>query len=164
MGWYAMALVDVLDFLPGDRADLRQPLLDIIEELTEALLDYRHPGGWYQVTDRPDGADNYLEASGSSMFVYMMAKAVNKGYLGAEYRETVLDAWSGIVKQFYSQSDDGTANLNHICAVAGLGRGRDGSYEYYMSEPIISNEPKGTGPFIMAGIQVSELLGKDLEQ
>jgi rhamnogalacturonyl hydrolase YesR len=164
MGWYAMALVDVLDFLPADRSDLRQPLLDIIPELTDALLEHRHEGVWYQVTDRPDGPGNYLEASGSSMFTYMMAKAVNQGYLGPEYRDAVLDTWNAIVRQFVTMEDDGAINLNDICAVAGLGRGRDGSYEYYMSEPIISNEPKGTGPFIMAGIQIKEMMEKFPQQ
>ena len=159
MGWYAMALVDVLDFIPEDRADLRQPLLDIIPELADALLKYRHDAGWYQVTDRPDAVGNFPEASGSSMFVYLLAKAINKGYLGPEYRDVTAEAWNGLVREFINVAADGSVSLEQVCAVAGLGFGRDGSYHYYMSEPVLANDPKGVGPFIMAGLQVAEMHG-----
>ena len=88
----------------------------------------------------------------------MLAKAVDKGYLGPEYREAAVQAWNGLVRQFVNVAADGSVSLENICAVAGLGFGRDGSYHYYMSEPVMSNDPKGTGPFIMAGVQVAKLL------
>jgi rhamnogalacturonyl hydrolase YesR len=159
MGWYAMALVDVLDFIPPHRADLREPLIENIAELAEALLVYRSEQGWLQITDMPGAAGNYPEASGSSMFVYMLAKAVNKGYLGEEYRQVAADAFEDVARHFLNVETDGSISLENICAVAGLGFGRDGSYRYYMSEPVMRNDPKGTAPFIMAGIQVSRLSG-----
>ena len=125
------------------------------------MLKYRHDTGWYQVTDRPDAPGNYPEASGSAMFVYMLAKAVNRGYLGPEYRETTAAAWNDLVRQFANVAADGSVSLENVCAVAGLGYGRDGSYRYYMSEPVIANDPKGTGPFIMAGVQVAHMLAKE---
>jgi rhamnogalacturonyl hydrolase YesR len=158
MGWYAMALVDLLDFVPEDRADLREPLIDIIRRFADALLAQRVDGVWYQVMDRPEAVGNYREASGSSMFVYMLAKAVNKGYLDASYAEVAADAYASVVREFVNVNANNSVSLQNVCQVAGLGYGRDGSYRYYMSEPVISNDPKGVGPFIMAGIQVSKML------
>lgn len=158
LGWYAMALVDVLDFVPEDRPDLRDPLIEIVQELAETLLKYRTEQGWLQVTDMPGAPGNYPEASGSSMYVYMLAKAVNEGYLGPEYADSAVDAYVDLLRNFINVEADGKVSLENICAVAGLGFGRDGSYGYYMSEPVMANDPKGTAPFIMAGVQVSELL------
>lgn len=160
LGWYAMALVDVLDYIPEDRAELRKPLLDIIVELAPAIVAVqdRDSGLWRQILDKPGERGNYLESSGSSMFVYMLAKAVNKGYLPESYRKAAVKGYEGIVREFIEVHADGSVSLTHACSVAGLGFGRDGSYRYYMSEPIVDNDPKAVGPFIMAGIQVSELL------
>jgi rhamnogalacturonyl hydrolase YesR len=159
MGWYAMALVDILDFVPADRADLREPIIETIGEFADTLLRYQaEGGGWYQITDMPDAIGNYLEASGSSMFVYMLAKAVNRGYLDTSYRDVAASAYEGLVRRFINVAADGHVSLMNVCQVAGLGFGRDGSYRYYMSEPVISNDPKGVGPFIMAGLQISEML------
>ncbi len=93
------------------------------------------------------------------MFVYMLAKAVNEGYLDASYRDIVAESYTSLVEEFINVSASGAVSLKNVCQVAGLGYGRDGSYRYYMSEPVISNDPKGVGPFIMAGIEVSKMLG-----
>ncbi|NIP18739.1 MAG: DUF4861 domain-containing protein, partial [Xanthomonadales bacterium] len=160
MGWYAMALVDILDFVPADRADLREPIIGTIREFADTILRYQAAdGGWYQITNMPEATGNYLESSGSSMFVYMLAKAVNRGYLDASYRDVAAGAWEGLVRHFINVEADGSVSLMNVCRVAGLGFGRDGSYGYYMSEPVVSNDPKGVGPFIMAGLQISEMLG-----
>ncbi len=158
MGWYAMALVDLLDFVPEERADLREPVIEIIQRFADAILAHRVDGVWYQVTDRPQAIGNYKEASGSSMFVYMLAKAVNKGYLDTSYAEAAADAYASLVREFVNVNANSSVSLQNVCQVAGLGYGRDGSYRYYMSEPVISNDPKGVGPFILAGIQVSKML------
>jgi unsaturated rhamnogalacturonyl hydrolase len=154
-----MALVDILDFVPPERQDLRQPIIDMIGEFADALLAHRAEGVWYQVTDRPEATGNYSEASGSSMFVYMLAKAVNQGYLDQGYGAAAAEAYASLVREFVNVHANGSVSLKNVCQVAGLGYGRDGSYRYYMSEPVISNDPKGVGPFIMAGIQISEMLG-----
>lgn len=158
MGWFAAALVDVLDYVPEERTDLREPLIAIIRDLADALLEHRVDGVWYQVSDQPDRTGNYPEASGSSMFVYMLAKAVNQGYLDAGYRDAVVESYESLVDEFVAVHSNGDVSLKNVCQVAGLGFGRDGSYRYYMSEPVVSNDPKGVGPFIMAGIEVSKLL------
>jgi rhamnogalacturonyl hydrolase YesR len=159
MGWYAMALVDILDFVPESRQDLREPVIEAIREFAGTIVRYQSgDGGWYQITDKPGATGNYLEASGSSMFVYMLAKAVNRGYLDSSYKDIALGAYEGLVRQFINVETDGKVSLMNVCQVAGLGYGRDGSYRYYMSEPVVSNDPKGSAPFIMAGLQVSRML------
>ncbi len=158
LGWYAMALVDILDVIPVDRQDLRQPLLDIIPELANSLLSTQDESGvWYQIMDMPTAPGNYLEASGSAMFTYFLAKGIIQGYLPEQYKEPALKAYNGLVKEFVSIHTDGSYHLNNICEVAGLGFGRDGSYRYYMSERLVSNDPKGLAPAIMAGVQISIL-------
>ncbi|MDQ8205372.1 glycoside hydrolase family 88 protein [Pelagicoccus sp. SDUM812003] len=159
LGWYAMALVDVLEMLPEDSEESKQ-MQRLLNDLAEALVKVQDPetGVWYQILNMPDAPGNYLESSASSMFTYMLAKGVNYGWLDDRYRENVREAWEGMLTEFVSLHPDGTTSLTHICRVAGLGFGRDGSYEYYMSEPVVENDPKGIGPFVMAGLQVSEML------
>lgn len=113
-------------------------------------------GLWYQVLDQGDREGNYLEASGSSMFVYTFAKAVSKGYISQDYQTIAEKGYQGILDNLISVEENGIVNLNEVCAVAGLGGEpyRDASFEYYVNEEIRSNDPKGTGPFILASLQL----------
>jgi len=159
LGWYAMALVDILDVIPADKTELRAPLLAIIPELADSLLQTQAASGtWFQIMDMPGAVGNYPEASGSAMFTYFLAKAINRGYLPETYTEAANKAYAGLVNEFVAVYADGSFNLTNICMVAGLGYGRDGSYRYHMSEPVVVNDPKGLAPAIMAGIQISELM------
>ena len=162
IGWLGMALVDVLDRIPHTQTELRKPLLSMVTELADALLQYQDPtsGVWWQITDKAGARGNYLESSGSSMFVYFLAKAQNKNYLDSSYRAATLKAYQGLLNEFVLAHPDGSISLTSMVQVAGLGAGRDGSYHYYMSEPIYRNDSKGTAPFIMAGVQVAELLSQ----
>ncbi len=157
MGWYAMALVDVLDFLPAGHPD-RPAIIQLLQDLAEAVARVQDPvtGLWYQVLDQPAYPGNYLEASASSMFVYALAKGVRKGYLPAQYVEVAQRGYRGLVKHLVSVDPDGTVHLNQICAVAGLGgpQQRDGSITYYLSEPVVSDDPKGVGPFMLASLEI----------
>lgn len=163
LGWYAMALVDTLDYIPEEEKELRQPLLDTITELAPAIAAVQDldTGVWFQILDQPQREGNYREATVTAMFTYFLAKAVNNGYLPVDYRETALKAYTGLIKEFVNVHSDGSISLTNNCSVAGLGYGRDGSYFYYMSEPITDNDPKGVGPFIMAGIQINKLLASN---
>lgn len=159
LGWLAMALVDVLDYIPEDNTELRQPLLDMITELGSDLKNFQDATGtWYQIMDQPERIGNYRESSASAMFTYFYAKAVNKGYLPASYKETAVKAYEGLISEFVTVHQDGLISMTNQCLVAGLGFGRDGSYDYYMSERIFENDPKGNGPFILAGLEVHKLL------
>jgi len=162
MGWYAMGIVDVLDFLPTDHPK-REKILSIFQGLCQALVKYQdqEAGLWYQIVDQGKREGNFLEASASSMIVYAMAKAIRNGYLGEEYLPAAPKAYDGIVKNLIKENADGSIDLTQVCQVAGLGGNpyRDGSYEYYISTPIVSNDLKGVGPFIMAGIEIERLNG-----
>jgi len=158
LGWYAMALVDILDVIPAEKTDLREPLITNIRELADDLLKYQDKTGvWYQIMDMPDAPGNYREASGSAMFTYFFAKAVNRRYLPGKYAMAARKAYAGLVREFITVYADGSFNVRSIAEVAGLGYGRDGSYYYYMSERVVNNDPKGLAPAIMAGVQVAEL-------
>lgn len=156
MGWFVMAIVDVLDFMPQDHPD-RAKLIDMANNIAVGIKDFQDPqtGAWYQVTDQGDREGNYLEASGTGMFVYFLYKGVRKGYLQDSYLATADKGYEGLVNEFFKEEEDGTVSVTDICSVAGLGGdgNRDGSFEYYISEPIKENDPKGTGPALLASIE-----------
>ena len=159
MGWYGMAIVDVLDFLPQNHPG-RARLISYLNSYSEALVKVQDSktGLWYQVLDKGGEKGNYLEASASSMFVYTFAKGVRKGYFPTSYKTVAKKGYDGIIKNLISVEKDGTVNLNQNCAVAGLGGTpyRSGTYDYYVNEEIRSNDPKGTGPFILASLELEK--------
>ena len=160
IGWYAMAIVDVLDYLPEDHEN-RGEIINILQRLTVALLDVQDPetGVWYQVLDMPEQEGNYREASASSMYTYAMLKGIRKGYLDEKHLPKVKKAYQGLLDQFATVDGAGLVNVNMICTGAGLGGDpyRDGSFEYYVSEDIGTNALNGTGPFIMASLEMERL-------
>jgi len=158
MGWYGMAMVDVLDFLPEDHPG-RERIIKYLNQYAEAITKVQDESGlWWQVLDQGDREGNYLEATGTSMFTYTFAKGVRKGYLPETYLEVANKAHSALIDNLISVEENGVVNLNKCCAVAGLGGNpyRDGSFEYYIGEKIRSNDPKGTGPFIMASLELNK--------
>lgn len=158
MGWYGMAMVDVLDFLPQNHPG-RARLTSYLNQFAEAVAKVQDESGlWYQVLDQGDREGNYLEASGSAMFTYTLAKAANKEYIPKKYLEIAKTGYAGIIDNLITVEDNGLVNLNQVCGVAGLGGNpyRDGSYEYYVNELIRPNDPKGTGPFILASMELSK--------
>jgi unsaturated rhamnogalacturonyl hydrolase len=160
MGWYAMALVDVLDFIPVEHPE-RKDILGILKQVAKGIKQYqdKKSGLWYQVMDQGNREGNYLEATASSMFTYTLLKAVRKGYIDLKYKKVALKGYQGIVKHLIKENEDGTIRLTKCCSVAGLGGNpyRDGSYEYYIHEPVRDNDPKGVGPFIFASLEINLL-------
>lgn len=158
IGWWFMALVDVLDYIPADHPK-RAKLIKMINGLAETLPKYQDKTGlWYQVLDKGAVEGNYLEASVSSMFMYSYAKAVNKEYIDKKYRAVAEKVYDGLMKTLIVKNADGTLTLTKCCAVAGLGGHpyRDGSFEYYVNERIRDNDAKATGPFIMGCLQLGK--------
>lgn len=159
MGWYAMALVDVLDFIPEDHPG-RITIIDILSQVAKGIKKHqdKSSGLWYQVLDQGGKEGNYLESSASSMFTYALLKAARMKYISPGYKKVAIKAYAGILNQFIKENDNGTISLTGTCAVAGLGGNpyRNGSYEYYTGEPVRDNDPKGVGPFILAGIELSK--------
>lgn len=158
MGWYGMALVDVLDYLPKNHAG-RPKLIHYLNQYAEAIIKVQdQTGTWYQVLDQGNRQGNYLEATGTAMFVYTLAKGTNKGYIPKKYKNNAIKGYQGMLDQFIQVDENGIVNLTKCCSVAGLGGKpyRDGSYNYYINEPIRANDPKGTGPFILASLELNK--------
>jgi rhamnogalacturonyl hydrolase YesR len=152
MGWLAMAIVDTLDFIPLDHPEERAELAAMAQDLADNLLKYQDENGvWHQITDMAGKVGNYPEASSSSMFTYFLLKGVSKGILPESYRPAAKKSYDALIEQFVLVDFNGDVILTQNCQVGGLGFGRDGSYEYYMSEPIVDHDPKGLAPFIMLG-------------
>ena len=158
-GWYAMALVDVLDKFPANHPK-RKELISILNRLVTPISNYqdKQSGLWYQVLDKGTEKGNYLEASASCMFVYALAKGVRKGYLPASYKQIAQKGYQGIINKFIETDANGQVNLNGTVSVAGLGGTpyRDGSYQYYLSEKVVQNDAKGVGAFIMAAVEMEK--------
>jgi unsaturated rhamnogalacturonyl hydrolase len=158
LGWYAMALVDALDYFPENHPK-KIELIAYLNSLSNSLVKYQHSSGlWYQVTDQGDRKGNYLEASGSAMFAYAFAKGANKGYLPKEYIIYATKAFDGITRDLIQVTPEGYTIITQACAVAGLGGNpyRDGSYDYYINERKKDNDPKATGPFILAALELNK--------
>jgi unsaturated rhamnogalacturonyl hydrolase len=157
MGWYVVAIVDVMSYMEDSSVEtFFKPLL---KEIVDGLLQYQDPKThlFYQVVDLADEPGNYVEASGSALISYAILKACRMQALDAHYQAKGLEIFHGIVDTYLSEKD-GDLNLGGICLVAGLGpehnKRRDGSYQYYISEPIVENDAKGVGPLIMAYTEV----------
>jgi len=157
IGWYTMALVDVLDILPEGYAG-RMMLVNILDRLANALLQVQdHDTGlWHQVMDLPRRPGNYRETSVSAMLVYAFAKAARKGFLASGYQFAAQRAYRGLLENMIKVDARGALTLEGTCSVAGLGGEpyRDGSYEYYVGEPVVANDFKGVGPFILAALEM----------
>ena len=174
-GWYTMALIELLDAMP-ENYGRRNEVISLLKKDLDAVIKWqdKESGLWYQVMDEPGREGNYLESTCSSMFAYVLLKAARKGYVDQKYRDAGIKAYNGIIKNFIRINPDKTISLTNCCSVAGLGPGmsekvlkaapkvkenkrRDGSYEYYLSEPVRDNDAKGVGPFIWAALEMEQL-------
>ncbi len=157
MGWFAMGLVETLDYFPQSHPQRRE-LIAILNRLAEAVAKYQDPrsGLWYQILDKADAKGNYLESSAACMFVYTLAKGARLGYLPAKYYRVVDAGYRGIEREFLRTAANGQLNLEGTVSVAGLGGNpyRDGSYEYYLSEKVVTNDPKGVGALLLAATEM----------
>ena len=185
-GWFTMALIEVLDALPEDYTR-RGEVIDLLKKDFDAILKWqdKKSGLWYQVMDSPKREGNYLESTCSAMFTYALLKAYRKGYVDSQYRDAGIKAYKGMIKNFIKVHADKTISLTQCCSVAGLGpaatpeveaamkqinpkgtvkenKKRDGSYAYYLSEPIRDNDAKGVGPFLWASLEM-EMMGYTTE-
>jgi len=161
IGWFCISLVDNIDYI--DDEDARKKLIEIFAEAIEGISQYAdsETGMYYQVVDQGARESNYLETSGSSMIAYAMMKGARLGVIDKKYSEMGKKTFDGICNKYLSVNDEGDLNLGGICLVAGLGpednRRRDGSYEYYISEPVVENDAKGVAPFVLCYTEVKRL-------
>ncbi len=157
LGWYAMALIDTMEIMPESLAQEKARLNTIYRELIDSMLPYQdeESGMWYQVVNRGGIKPNYLETSGSAIFAYAIMKSVRLGFLDEHYFQYGKKAFDGICSTYLSE-ENGELQLGGICLVAGLGNKemREGTFDYYMREPIVKNEAKGVAPLILAYIEI----------
>lgn len=153
LGWYSMALLDTLDKADKSEEKICTLLKDAFADLMDAMLKYQDESGmWYQVVNFGGMDKNYLETSGSSIMAYALLKGVRLGYLPEKYAEYGRKAFEGVCEKYLTTDENGDLHLDGICLVAGLGGAgrRPGTYDYYMSEPIVKDDAKGVGPFLLA--------------
>jgi len=158
VGWYVMALVDVLDYFPKNHPKYNQ-LKSYLIEIAKAIASKQDESGlWFQVTDAGNKENNFLETSSSSMFAYAFAKGVNNGYLPNKYLKIANTAFYGIVKNYVKVDSSGEVHLEQISFSAGLGGNpfRDGSYEQYTEGKKITDNSIGVGAFILAAIELNK--------
>lgn len=157
MGWYMLGVVETLDHVPASHPD-REAIVRTLQEAADAVARVQDPltGLWWDILDAPNRTGNYLEASASSMFVYALAKGARMGYLAPRFRGIAERGFDGITTNLVRPAAYGVSLVN-VCQVSGVGGAprkdgsyRDGSYEYYISEPVVSDDYKGVGPFILA--------------
>lgn len=163
LGWYSMALLDTLDKCEPTKEYAKE--YDFLEQTFVQLMDdmlrfQDESGMWYQLPALGGKEPNYLETSGSAIMSYSLLKGVRLGFLPESYRQYGVKAFEGICNKYLKETENGL-NLGGICLVAGLGpeenRRRDGSFEYYMSEPVVENDAKGVGPLLLAYTELRRL-------
>lgn len=158
IGWFTVSMVDIISIV--DDEETKAEITKIFRETIDGILQYRHKesGMYYQVVNMGHREGNYLETSGSSMIAYAVMKGARIGALPKEYWQLGKETFDGIKERYLTISDDGTLNLSGICLVAGLGPEnnprRDGSFEYYISEPVVENDAKGVAPFVLAYTEI----------
>lgn len=157
LGWYGVALVDALDYFPAGHPG-KDSIIGILNRFVKAVTKVQDAklGVWYDIVDLPNRAKNYKESSASAMLVYTIAKAVRKGYVPERYLLNAKKGYAGIIKEFIEVDANGQTNLKGTVTVSGLGGKpyRDGSFDYYMKEKVITNDPKGMGAFIMCAVEM----------
>lgn len=156
LGWYGMAMVDALDYFPAKHPG-RDSIIAILNRFAKAVTRVQDPasGLWYDIVNMPSTPKNYKEASASCMLVYTLTKAVRLGYIPSNYLVNAKKGYAGIIKEFI-KNENGQVNLHGTVSVSGLGGNpyRDGSFDYYMSEKVVVNDPKGVGAFILCSVEM----------
>ena len=161
IGWFTISLIDNIDYIDDENA--KAELVKIFAETIDGISQYAdaETGMYYQVVDQGGREGNYLETSGSSMIAYAMMKGARLGVIDKKYAEMGRKTFDGICKKSLSISENGDLNLGGICLVAGLGpednKRRDGTFEYYISEPVVENDAKGVAPFVLCYTEVKRM-------
>ena len=158
IGWFTVSMVDIISIMDDEAA--KAEISVIFRETIDGILQYRdcESDMYYQVVNMGGREGNYLETSGSAMIAYAIMKGARIGALPKEYWSLGQSTFDGITKKYLTVSEDGSLNLSGICLVAGLGPEnnprRDGSFEYYISEPVVENDAKGVAPFVLAYTEI----------
>ncbi len=172
LGWFAMALIDSLEQLSPKLYSEYACLRRIFTNLAAALAQQLDPetGLLYQLPQLADYPGNYLETSASAALAYVFYKGRRMGLLPARYARMAERCYRSILDTKLRREDDGAYHLHDICLVAGLGgdsgkgsyKRRDGSPEYYLSEPRVPDDAKGVAAFLFASAERARLEARGL--
>lgn len=157
MGWFVMAIIDTVEVMDEQMFYEYRYLMNLFKSVIDALIQVQSESGmWYQILDKPEVEGNYLETSASAIIAYAILKGVRLGLLTPRYEAYGLKAFMDICDRYLIE-EKGTLSLGGICLVAGLGgkERRDGSVNYYLSEPIVKDEAKGVAPFLLCYTEIA---------
>jgi unsaturated rhamnogalacturonyl hydrolase len=148
-GWFGMATTEVLEVIPPDSPD-RQQLVDIVKWLVTGYAKYQDPatGRWFQVVDKGSRSDNWTETSCSSMYTYVISRAVERGYVDASYKAVATKGYQGVLAKV-SKGSDGLVNISDICEGTNVG-----NYSYYIGRQRLTNDKHGLGAFLIMADQL----------
>lgn len=156
LGWFAAAIADTLDYIPSGHP-AREKLIALFKSYAASLEKCQDPSGaWWQVADQPGRTKNYLEATSTALIGYALLKGWKNGYLDEAAHAAACKAYGALNRDFWREDPDMTVSLERCCAVAGLSKDRDGSFDYYMREPVRDNDAKGVGPYMMLDLMMEE--------
>lgn len=149
IGWYGMALIDVLEKMPADHPN-RPRLIALVRQLVQAYAKYQDPktGLWYNVVNKPNQPDNWLETSASSMYVYTISKAVQRGYVSRKYQKVACKGYSGVLSEI-SMNAGGGVDIANICIGTNVG-----DLQFYLDRPRKTNDEHGLGAFLIMNEQM----------
>jgi len=144
-GWIIMAKVELLNNLPKDHPK-RDELIENLRKQIVGLAKYQDSSGlWHQLLDHEN---SFLETSGTAMFTYSIARAVNEGWIDQRYTHIATKGWDGIASNI--KADGNVAGI-----VMGIGIGEN-TY-YYLTRKTPLNSPQGLGAVLLAGTEIIKL-------
>lgn len=158
IGWYMMALVETLDYFPKSHPKQKE-LVGFLNEISKNVVKHKSTSGlWYQVTDKPELKDNFLESSSSAMIIYSLAKGADKGYLPASYKKTAQKSFDAFVKEFVKTDANNEITISNVSSNVGLGGKpfRDGSNEYYIKSKAKDNSSPALAAFILSAVELGK--------
>ena len=157
VGWYAVAILDILDYIPSDHPKAEK-LREIERDLLKSLIKYqdKKTGMWFEVLDKPEREDNWVESSCTNLFIYSYAKAIRTGVIGKEYDDVLKRAYKGIEDSLYFD-DEGYLVIDNVCIGTCID---EGTYEHYINRETIKNDLHGAGAFILMCAEMQKYLDK----
>jgi unsaturated rhamnogalacturonyl hydrolase len=158
IGWYMMSLVEVLDYYPKTNPKYKT-LTGYLNQIAKSTVEHKSASGlWYQIADKPDLKDNFLESSASAMIIYSLAKAADKGYLASKYKKVAQNSFDAFVKEFVKKDQKGEVIISNVSSNVGLGGKpfRDGTNDYYLNSKAKDNSSPALAAFLLSAIELNK--------
>lgn len=155
VGWYAVAILDMLDYIPEEHPAVGR-LKAIEADLLKSLAKYQDDktGMWFEVLDKPEREDNWVETSCSCLFTYSYAKALRMGVIGKEFADVLEKAYNGIINILY-YDEEGYLVVDNVCVGCCI---EDGTYQHYIEQKKSKNDLHGMGAFTLMCAEMQRYL------